>query len=325
MTEQDAVNYLAPLVVNEGFILDHHGNMVATVHVDFRVPDERSPIGAVVKYGKAKYAIEHSGNIQLTRPPYFRKEGETLIYDKGEGKVIKQTVARSEAPAAVQEAGIQSMGDILEQMAESLGMTVLSKNITMKEATITDTDEYTVEWGNRDFWLYCAAMEPTSDAQGRALLESLDLGYDHESYIPSARTFAQMLGRAYVEHYGAPYDAEDPMKHTVGGVFVGNTYHCKIGVYHGPVVYVGDPFDVCTSAFAGQNSMVRTIMPIFLKHEDYSNQREYRFVIVDKTEHESDSKIMPASPLLLAAVSRPGDGKGPMAIPEFHIPKGIDK
>ena len=296
MTEHDAVNNLAPLVLNEGFILDHCGDMVTTVHVDFRMPNERSPIGAVVKYGKAKYAIEHSRNIQLTRPPYFRKEGETLIYDKGEGKVIKQTVARIEAPAAVQEAWTQSMGDILEEVADSLGMTVTSKNITMKDATITDTDEYTVEWGNRDFWLYCTAMEPTSDPQSRALLESLEPGYDHASYIPSARTFAQMLGRAYVEQYGAPYDAEDPMKHTVGGALVGNTYHCKIGVYHGPVVYVADPFAVCTSAFVGQNSMVRTMMPIFVKHEAYSDQREYRFVIVDNTEHEADSKVMPASP-----------------------------
>ena len=322
MTEQDAVNDLTPLVLNEGFILDHDGNMVVTIHVDFRIPDERSPIGAVVKYGQAKYAIDHSGTIQLTRPPYFRKEGETLIYDQGEGRIIKQTVARSDAPAAIQDAWIQSMGDILDEVAESLGMTVLSKNITMKQATITDTDEYSVEWGNRDFWLYCTAMEPRSDAQSSVLSESLDPGYDHESYIPSAQTFAQMLGRAYVEQYGAPYDAEDPMEHTVGGVFVGKTFHCKILVVHGPVVYVDDPFDLCTSAFAGQNSMTRMMMPIFVKHRDYSDQREYRFVIIDKSEHESDSKIMPASPLLLAAVSRTGASKGPMATPDFHIPNG---
>ena len=53
MTEQDAVNDLAPLFLNEGFSLDHDGNMVSTMHVDFRMPDERSPIGAVVKYGQA--------------------------------------------------------------------------------------------------------------------------------------------------------------------------------------------------------------------------------------------------------------------------------
>ena len=265
MTELDAVGDLSPLILNEGFILDHDCNMVATVHVDFRLPDGRSPIGAVVKYGQAKYAIEHSGTIQLTRPPYFRKEGETLIFDKGEGKVIKQTVVRREAPAAVQDEWLQSLDDIVEKAAESLEITVLSKSITMKDATITDTDEYTIEWGNRDFWLYCTAMEPISDEQRRALVESLDPDYGHESYIPSARTFAQMLGRAYVEHYGAQYYADDPMEHTVGGVFVGNTYHGKIGVYHGPVVYVDDPYAVCTSAMAAQNSMVRTIMPMFVQ------------------------------------------------------------
>ena len=325
MTERGAVNDHAPLVLHEGFILDHDDNMVVTIHVDFRMPDERSPIGAVVKYGRAKYAMEHSGTIQLTRPPYFRKEGETLIYDKGEGRVMKQTVSQREAPSAVKDAWIRSLGGVLDEEAASVGLTVLSKDITMRDGTITDADEITIEWGNRDFWLYCAAMEPISDAQTRALLASLDPDYDHESCIPSARTFAQMLGRAYVEQYGAPYDAESPMDHKVDGVFVGNTYHCKLVVFHGPVVYVDDPYAVCAFALANQNSMVRMMMPIFVKHTDYSHQREYRFVIPDKAVHEADSKIMPAPPLLLAAVGKHGDSKGPMVIPDFHFPKVGDE
>ena len=235
MTEEDGVKDPAQIFLMESFILDHDANLVCTSFVDFRKPGERSLIGAVIKYGQAEYAIEHSGTIQLTRPAYFRKEGETLIYDRGEGLVIKKTVARREAPAEVQDATIQAVGGTLDEAFESAGLTVLSKNITMKEATITDTDVHTMEWGKTDFWLFCTAMEPTSDTQSRALLESLDPDYDHESYIPSARTFAQMLGRAYVEQYGAPYDAEDPMEHTFGGVFVGNTYHCKLAVFHGPV------------------------------------------------------------------------------------------
>ena len=325
MTEQDVVSDLNPLILNEGFILDHGGNMVNTFHVDFRMPDDRSSIGAVVKYGQAKFAIEHSETVQLARPPYFRKEGETLIYDKGEGLVIKKTVTRREAPAAVQEAWIQSLDDAVEKAAESLEMTVLSKSITMKDATITDTDEHTIDWGEKDFWLYCTAMQPTSEVQRKTLLESLEPKYDHGSYIPSARTFAQMLGQAYVEEYGAPFDPEHPLEHTLGGVFVGNTYHCKLEVVHGPVVYVDDPYAVCTSALAGQDSMVRTMMPIFVKHTDYSDQREYRFVIPHKTQHEADSKIMPAPPLLLAAVGTHGDSKGPMVVPDFHIPKGRDE
>lgn len=96
-------------------------------------------------------------------------------------------------------------------------------------------------------------------------------------------------------------------------------------VVHGPVLYVDDPYAVCTSALADQNSMVRTMMPIFVKHKDHSDQREYSFVIVDKTEHETDWKIMPAPPLLLAAVGIHDDSKGPMVIPDFHVPKAKDK
>ena len=96
-------------------------------------------------------------------------------------------------------------------------------------------------------------------------------------------------------------------------------------VFHGPVVYVDDPYAVCTSAMDAQSSMVRTMMPIFVKHKDYAKQREYRFVIPDKAEHEADSKIMPAPPLLLAAVGNHGDSKGPMVIPDFHFPKVGDE
>ena len=151
MTGQSAVNGQSPLVLHEGFILDHDSNMVVTIHVDFRLPDERSPIGALIKYGQGKHAIEEGGTIQLARPPYFRKKGETLIYDEGEGRVVNQTVTQREAPAAVQDASIQSLGDTLDEAAASVGLTVFSKDITMREGTITDADEITIEWGQQGF------------------------------------------------------------------------------------------------------------------------------------------------------------------------------
>ena len=88
-----------PLFVGEGFSLDHGGNAITSWHVDFRKHDERTPIGAVIKYGQAKYAIERSRTIQLARPSYFRQEGETLIYDRNEGLVTEEIVERRMAIA----------------------------------------------------------------------------------------------------------------------------------------------------------------------------------------------------------------------------------
>ena len=323
MTEQDAVNDLEPLYLIEGFVLDHDANLISTIHVDLRSPDERTPIGAVVKYSEAQFAIERSRTVQVARPPFFRKKGETQIYDECENLVTKKTVVRREAPAELQEASIQALSKIVDEAAESVGLTMLSKDITMRDATITDTDEHTIEWGNDDFWIYCTAMEPTTDDEHQALLASLDSEYDPSgTYILSPRTFAQMLARAYAGHYSAIYDSEDPFEHTIGGRFVGNTYHRKIGVIHGPVLYVDDPYEVCASALNAQHPIVRTMLPIFVKHKDYAAQREYRFVIPDKRQPEVLSKVMPVPPELLTAVGRHGDSKVPMVIPDFHVPGG---
>ena len=316
MTEQQ-FNEPPLSFLNEGFAMDHDSNTIWTWHVDFRDPKARTPIGPLVKYGEEQYAVERCGTIQLTRPPYFRREGETLILDTGEGFVTRRTVVRQEAPSAVKDAWTRSLGDAIDEAAESLGMTVLSKEITNTKATITDTDEDNFTWGN-DYWLYCTAMRPTSDADRKMLLDSLDPKYLHESHIPSARTFAQMLGRAYVEAYGPPEDEMKPMNHSLDDGTEGTTYHRNALVAHGPVVYVDDPYEVCTEALRSRYSMTRTLLPIFTKGVKHSPQREYRFVILDKRESGTISKIMPATPELLAAYGRPGDSKGPMHVPDFH-------
>ena len=316
MTEQQ-FNDLPPSFLNEGFGMDHDSNIIWTWHVDFRGQEARTPIGPLVKYGEEEYAIEHSGTIQLTRPVYFRREGETLILDTGEGFVERRTVVRREAPAAVKDAWTRSLADAIDEAAESLGMTVMSKDITNTKATITDTDEDSFTWG-KDYWLYCTAMRPTSDAERKALLDSLDPKYRHESHIPSARTFAQMLGRAYVEAYGPPDDEMKPMNHSLDDGTEGTTYHRNAGIIHGPVTYVDDPYEVCTQALRSRYSVTKMLLPIFTKGVERSGQREYRFVILDKREPGAIAKIMPATSELLAAYGQPEDRRGPMHVPDFH-------
>ena len=299
---------LTPLLFQEGFSIDHAGNQILTWHLDFRVLDKRSPIGAVIKYGHEKSAIERSHTVKLAKPPHYRKEGETLINDQSEGLAIKETVVR-------REVSVSAVEDV-NRALELSGERGTSISTALKDRTVTDTDRDWLEWGN-DMWLFSTTMEPMSEDEEKALLESLDPGYDHASYIPSSRTFAQMLGRAYVEQYGAPREPKKPMEHTISGVFVGKTYHRQIVVVHGPVVYVDDPYATCASAVAGQNLLIRMLLPIFVKRKGYSGQREYRFVIPDKRLHEADCKIMPATPELLTAIGRRGNGKGPMSVPDF--------
>ena len=298
---------LIPLLFQEGFSIDDAGNQVLTWHVDFRMPDERSPIGTVIKYCQEQLAIERTHTVKLAKPPHYRKEGETLIYDNNEGLATGETAVRREVSlSAVEDAN---------RALELSGARGIKISTALKNRTVTDTERDSLEWGN-DMWLFCTAMEPTSGDESKALVKSLDPDYDHESYVPSPRTFAQMLGRAYLEAYGAPHK-EKPMEHTIGGVFAGKTYHRQIIVVHGPVIYVDDPYAICTSALAEKNPLIRTLLPIFTKRRDYSGQREYRFVVPDKRQHGADWKIMPATPELLTAIGRRGGSKGPMSVPDF--------
>lgn len=305
---------LTPLLFQEGFSIDHDGNLIGTWHVDFRKPQERSPIGAVIKYGEEEWAAERKRTIKLARPRHFRQDGETLIYDQGEGFVTRETVVQREVPVSDDEQSRNlALNDDINRALELSGETAARVKGTPKSRVVTDTKKDSLEWGN-DYWVFCTAMEPTSEDESRALLASLKPEYGHESYIPSPRTFAQMLARAYVEEYGAPGDPMESVKHTIGA-FVGSTYHRHLIVVHGPVVYVDDPYATCTSAMDSQIPLIRSMLPIFIKGNDYSGQREYRFVIADKTPNEADCKIMPATPVLVAAIGRPGGGKGPMAVP----------
>lgn len=323
MLEQDShlegslSSELTPLLFQEGFSIDHDGNLIATWHVDFRTADKRSPIGAVIKYCHQKFAIERSHTVKLAKPAYYRQEGETLIYDQGEGLVTKETVVQREIPVtALDRATEQSLDADINRAVKLSGQEGHSISTNLKGRTVTNTNRNSLDWG-KDLWLFCTAMEPPSEDESRALLESLDPEYDHQSHITSPRTLAQMLARAYVERYGPPHDTLEPVEHTINRVFAGKTHHRPMLVIHGPVVYVDDPYAMCASALASQDQLVRTLLPIFVKARDYSGQREYRFVIPDKTYHKADCKIMPATPELLAAIGRQGDSKGPMVVPEF--------
>ena len=308
---------LTPLLFQEGFNIGHDGNMTITWHVDFRTPHERSPIGPLIKCCETEFAIERCKTVKLAKPSHFRQEGETLIYDPREGLATIETSVRCEVPIPDSEqARIRLLGNDVNRALRLAGQEGITVGDTGKSEAIVHTNRDSLEWG-KDTWIFCAAMKPTSDAEKEALRESLDPGYDHESHIPSPRTFAQTLARAYVEEYGAPYDPKGPMAHTIDGAFIGNTYHRYVVVIHGPVLYVDDPHAICSSALATQNPLAKLVLPIFVKAKEYSGQREYRFVISDKAQHGTDWKIMPAPPMLVAAIGQRGDSGKTMVVPDF--------
>ena len=316
LSGQIPTNWLpTPLLLNEGFALLDNGDLLATWHIDFRPPTERLPVAGLVKCCEGKHAIELCKTVKLNRPAHFRKEGETLIEDMREGFAFQEKTRTRYIPVTEDERAMlrQLEGELVRVTKEASGYGDINVSITL-ERTETETDSDSLEWG-KDFWMYSTALEPTSEGERLALAASMKPEYHHETHIPAPRTFAQMLGRAFIETYGPPLDTSEPMEHSIDNRFVGRTYHRLILVIHGPVVYVEEPETVCATALADENSLIRTLMPMFVKSQDRVGQREYRFVISDPRKYEDNFLIMSATPFLIAATAQEGNWGTPMVIP----------
>ncbi len=74
-----------PLYFNEGFHVDHSGNVISTIYIDLRYPSARLPIPLLVKGCRLEHAIEDGSDVKISTPPTFRHQGENLIRDPGEG------------------------------------------------------------------------------------------------------------------------------------------------------------------------------------------------------------------------------------------------
>ena len=79
-----------------------------------------------------------------------------------------------------------------------------------------------------------------------------------------------MLGRVYVEAFGPTNDELKPMNHSLDDGTEGTTYHRQASVIHGPVVYVDDPYEVCTEALRSRYSVTRMLLPICTKGSERS-------------------------------------------------------
>lgn len=74
----------SPYLMSEGQHVDHFGNLIWSIYVDFRVPADRRPITTLIKGCRDEHAIETGAQILISKPGRFRSFGENLIRDPGE-------------------------------------------------------------------------------------------------------------------------------------------------------------------------------------------------------------------------------------------------
>ena len=260
-----------PLVVNDGFVVTDNGNMIVSQYVDIGVVKLRHRPAILVKSIESDYGLEHARDIQLSAPFRFHDYGETLIQDDQEGHAQRET--KTESPARSYEEQTREQEKALSLLGHE-GVTI--KN-TETPNIHRDTDSMTF---GRSSWIYCTSIETTPDE--RSLRRTrLPFRYDHESVIRQPRKFARALGEMFADQRG-PQGHPGNFTHA-GGI---QSFHDSQLVLHGPVWYTDDVFEFLESR---RSDPLYHMYALFVKHSDYRDLGEYRFVLNCRDPIESET------------------------------------
>ena len=259
-----------PLVLNKGFLVTDGGHLIMSQYVDIGVDKLRHPPSVLVKAIEAKYGLEYALDIQVSAPYRFRDYGETLIHDDQEGHARQET--KTESPPRSYEENNREQ----ERALQLLGQEGVTINNTDTAGVHTDTESMTF---GRSSWIYCTAIAPTPDERG-AWRASLPAKYDHESTIRQPARFALALGAMFADQTG-PQAKQGHITHA-GGI---RSFHDSQLVLHGPVWYTDDVLGFLKSR---ESDPLYNMYSLFVKHSEFRDQREYRFVLHCETPVESE-------------------------------------
>ena len=132
-------------------------------------------------------------------------------------------------------------------------------------------------------WIYCTAIEPTSDEEWRDLKAMMPSEYDHASYIYRPRAFALALGSMLADQFGIR-GGEVQVDARIADLHASSRRGSQT-LFHGPVVYEQDRFARFTSP---RNEFEAFLGKIFIKDKCLEAEREYRFALWSEDEPVED-------------------------------------
>ena len=248
--------------------------MIMSKQVDFREPQDRYPVSTLVKLGESQFAPEHRGTIRITKPEVFRDTTKPNA-DPNETRARKQ-IPTPEGLAQIRAAEVNRVTELT------------GSQIRVSAEDMRETRHQVISLRNHG-WIYCTAIEPTSDEEWRDLKVKMDPKYDHESYIYRPRTFALALGSMLAEQFGIR-GGEVKVDTRIADIHASSRRGSQT-IFHGPVVYEQNKFARFTSP---RNELEDFLGLIFIKDKCFEAEREYRFVIWSEdepTEKHVDLKI----------------------------------
>ena len=298
----------SPFLLSEGPHVDHFGNLIYPIYVDFRDPSEREPVTRLVKGCVTEHAIEASQTVLISKPSRFRDLGESLIRDPGEAYASREALTYEPIDDPEHLAEARRGDQALNRACELVGANVRT-NTTGIRTTRSKRQAFTF---GRNGWIFCTAIEPTTAQEWELWQGTLQDDYDHVSYIERPREFARALATMVAEQQGAQ-GKPTQLTHTFDDYPKLRTEHPVQVLYHGPVIYVDDVYALIQAATSEHEIM---LLPLFAKASEYKNQREYRFAISTQTEPAAEKVFLTASPALTGAMGQ----AVPTGVPQIMPP-----
>ena len=263
---QDAASYTEPFVMTDSIMTSDGGQLLIVQYVDLGASSEDWAHVVLVKGIEAEYSLAHSRTIRISSPHRFQDLGETLIRDDQEGQAHNRTEEYEKKEYAAER-------HEQEQALHQLGMPDVKLGSQNSQNSHNQTDSYTFGAGS---WVFCAAIQPTSEVEWQDLRKALPPTYNDYTTIHQPRKFAQGLGLMFMDQIG-PNGRDGEFTHNSAATKAIISLHDCQQVIHGPVLYTKNVYDFLN---AHQNSALAKIYPLFVKDVKYQDQREYRFVIV---------------------------------------------
>ena len=261
--------------------------IVTTVEIEHpatlghRANERTSPDAIIVKGCPSRYALETCDSLQMGTLAYYRKKGDSLIWDLLEGVIAgdERVENRRNDPAdldAYKQTGTNISG------GHPLRRALRPKAI--KRLDVNQTSQSNLLLGDNCL-IWCASIEPQTAEEWSLWQNSLESDYDHTTYIGKPAHFARALATMALSKRNLLRSRAD-LRNPVNG----HIEQCgNLTVYFGPVAYLDDPRDYI---LAPDDALELIVRRIFTKTAGHRAQREYRFAILPEKSLERDTILL---------------------------------
>ena len=200
-----------------------------------RSANRPSEDATIIKGCPNRYALENCSTLQMGTLAYYRKHGDSLIWDMQEGVISgdERVEDRRDHPADL-EAFEETDFDL--SVSHPLGRALGTS--TIKRLDVNETSHASLALGDNCF-IWCASLLPQNTKEWSRWRDSLEHHYDHTTFLGDLRLFARvlaMVASSKRHRLGSYLDLRNPD--------TGHVEQCNnLAVLHGPVVYLEDPRD----------------------------------------------------------------------------------